>query len=113
METYSSARRRASSSARSMSARARGSSESWPPWILARASQHRPQLHGHAGRVGAELAQRHGRDALGVLEQGGQDVLDIEHGAVGARGQLLRGEDGLLGLLGVAVELHGDGVPVV
>ena len=70
--------------------------------------QQRPELDADARGVRAELAQRHGRDALGVLEQGRQDVLGVEHRALRPRGQLLGGEDGLLGLLGVAVELHGD-----
>ena len=40
-------------------------------------------------------------------EERGEDVLGVEHRALGARGELLGREDGLLGLLGIAIELHG------
>ena len=74
----------------------------------ARASaEHRRELHRDLGRVGTELAQDHDGDALAILEERGEDVLGVEHGARGARGELLGGEDGLLGLLGVAIEFHG------
>ena len=62
--------------------------------------------------VGAETAQRGGGDALVVLEQRGEEVLDVERRALRVGGEALGGEDGLLRLLGVAVELHGRVAPV-
>ena len=53
--------------------------------------------------VGAEPPKRGGGHALGVLEQGRQEVLGVERRALGVGGEALGGEDGLLGLLGVAV----------
>ena len=66
VETYSSPRRRASSSARSMSGRTRGSRLSWPPWIRARrestapSSTARPRRHPHrAGAASWPGCRRH------------------------------------------------------
>ena len=65
------------------------------------------QLATEPGQVDAEPAQRLGRDAVVGLDERGQDVLGVEDRAVEALGGGLGLEDGLLGLLGEAVELHG------
>ena len=65
------------------------------------------QLAAEAGQVDAEPAQRLGRDAVVGLDERGQDVLGVEDRAVEPLGGRLGGDDGLLGLLGEAVELHG------
>ena len=64
------------------------------------------QLAAERGQVDTEPAQGLGRDAVIGLEQSREDVLGIEHGAVEALGRRLGGDDGLLGLLREAVELH-------
>ena len=70
------------------------------------AGQDGRQLAAERGQVDAEPAQGLGRDAVIRLEQRGQDVLGVEDGAVESLGRRLGGDDGLLGLLGEAVELH-------
>ena len=64
------------------------------------------QVQGHPIRVGAEPAQRQDGGAVGVLEQRGEQVLGVEHGALRLGCQALGGDDRLLRLLGVSVELH-------
>jgi len=70
--------------------------------------EHRGELKLDGRWIGAQRAQGHGRDPLGILEQGGEQVLSVEHGALGVCRQALGGQDGLLRLLGVSVELHAD-----
>ena len=67
----------------------------------------RGELAAEPGQVDAEPAQRLGRDAVVGLDERRQQVLRIEDGAVEPLGELLGGDDGLLGLLGESVELHG------
>ena len=66
----------------------------------------RGQLAAEGGQVDAEPAERLGRDAVVGLDEGGEQVLGVEDGALERLGGALGGEDGLLGLLGEAVELH-------
>ena len=54
----------------------------------------------------AEPPERLGRDPVVRLDECAQQVLGVEHGRVHPLGELLGGEDGLLGLLGEAIELH-------
>ena len=61
----------------------------------------------NAGQVDAEPAKGLGGDAVVRLDERGQDVLGVEDRAVEALGGGLGGDDGLLGLLGESVELHG------
>ena len=68
--------------------------------------QDRRELAAEAGQVDAEPAERLGRDAVVRLDERGQDVLGIEDRAVESLGGRLGGDDGLLGLLGEAFELH-------
>ena len=107
VEVYSSPRRRASSCARSMTRLARGSSVSEPPWIRARFARIAASSPRNAGQVDAEAAERLGGHAVIGLDERGQDVLGVEHGALEPLRELLGGDDGLLGLLGESVELHG------
>ena len=86
---------------------ARGSSVSEPPWIRARLARIAASSPRNAGQVHAEPAQRLGGHAVVRLEQRGQDVLGVEDGALEPLGELLGGDDGLLGLLGESIELHG------
>ena len=60
----------------------------------------------NAGQVDAEPAERLGGDAVVGLDERGQEVLGVEDRALEALGGRLGGDDGLLGLLGEAVELH-------
>ena len=66
----------------------------------------RRQLAAERGQVDAEPAKRLGRDAVVRLDERGQDVLGVEDRAVEPLGGRLGGDDGLLGLLGEAIELH-------
>ena len=107
MDVYSSPRRRASSWARSITRFARGSSDSWPP-CTGRAGRGSPASSSrNAGRSDAEPAERLGGDPVIGLDERGEQVLGVEHGALQPLGELLGGDDGLLGLLGESVELHG------
>ena len=72
--------------------RARGSSDSWPPAMRARRDSATPSSMADARRVGAERAQGHRGDALRVREQRGQEVLRVEHGALGVGGEALGGQ---------------------
>ena len=92
--------------ARSMTRFARGSSVSEPPWIRARRARIAGQLAAERRQVDAEPAERLGRDAVVRLEERGEEVLGVEDRALEPLGELLGGDDGLLGLLGEAVELH-------
>ncbi len=65
------------------------------------------ELAPETGQVHAQAPQRLGGDSVIGLEQRGQQVLGIEHRAVHPLGELLGRNDGLLGLLGEAIELHG------
>lgn len=65
------------------------------------------ELAAEPRQVSAEPAQRLGGDAVVGLDERGQDVLGVEDRAVQALGGGLGGDDGLLGLLGEAFELHG------
>ena len=64
------------------------------------------QLAPEPGQVDAQPAQRLGRDAVVGLDEGGEDVLGVEDRGVEALGRGLGLDDGLLGLLGEAIELH-------
>ena len=108
-DVYSSSSRRASSWARSITRLARGSSESWPPWIRARRARIAAISPRNAGEVDAQPPERLGGDAVVGLDERGEQVLGVEHGALHPLGELLGGDDGLLGLLGESVELHGSG----
>ena len=66
----------------------------------------RRELAAERGQVHAEPAERLGRDAVVRLDERGEQVLGVEHRALEPLGELLGGDDGLLGLLGEAVELH-------
>ena len=109
MEVYSSPRRRASSWARSMTRLARGSSASEPPWMRARRARTPATSPRNAAQVHAQAPERLGGDAVVRADERGEQVLRVEHGALHPLGELLGGDDGLLGLLGEAVELHGSG----
>ena len=106
VETYSSPSRRASSSASSRTRFARGSRDSEPPWIRARRPRIAGQLAAERGQVDAEPAERLGGDAVIGLDEGGEQVLGVEDGDSMRLGEPLGGGDGLLGLLGVSIELH-------
>ena len=54
----------------------------------------------NAGQVHAEAPERLGGHAVVRLDERGQEVLGVEHGALEPLGELLGGDDGLLGLLG-------------
>ena len=86
--------------------RARGSRDSEPPWILRPTGEDGRQLAAERGQVDAEPAKGLGRDAVVRLDERGQDVFGVEDGAVEPLGRRLGGDDGLLGLLGEAIELH-------
>ena len=70
--------------------------------------QDRGELATERGEVHAQAAQRLGGDPVVGVHERGEQVLRVEHGALHPLGELLGGDDGLLGLLGEAVELHGS-----
>ncbi len=70
------------------------------------AGQQPGQVVAEGGQVDAQPAERLSRHTVVGLDEGGQDVLRIEHRALECLRVLLGGDDGLLGLLGEAVELH-------
>ena len=112
MEVYSSPRRRASSWARSMTRLARGSRRERAALDAGAPREDRGELAPERGEVHAQAPERLGGDAVVGLDEGGEQVLRVEHGALHPLGELLGGDDGLLGLLGEAVELHGRSRPV-
>ena len=67
----------------------------------------RGELAAECRQVDAEAPERLGGHAVIGLEERGQQVLGVEHGALEPLGEGLGGDDGLLGLLGEAIELHG------
>ena len=70
--------------------------------------QRRGDLAAEGWQVDAEPAQRLGRDAVVGLDERAQQVFGVEDRAVQAGGRGLGLDDGLLGLLGEAIELHGS-----
>ena len=109
MEVYSSPSRRASSWARSMTRLARGSSAELAALDAGAPREDGRELAAERGQVHAQAPERLGGDAVVGLDERGEQVLRVEHGALHPLGELLGGDDGLLGLLGEAVELHGSG----
>ena len=87
---------------------ARGSRVSEPPWIRARLASAAASSPRNAGQVDAEPPERLGRDAVVGLDERAEQVLGVEDRALEPLGGLLGGDDGLLGLLGESVELHGQ-----
>ena len=59
-----------------------------------------------SGHVDTDMAQRLRRNAVVGLHQRGEEMLRIEHGALELLGQPLSRDDGLLCLLGEAIEIH-------
>ncbi len=68
--------------------------------------QRRGDLAAERGQVDAEATERLGRDAVVGLDEGAEQVLGVEDRAVQPLRGRLGGDDGLLGLLGEAIELH-------
>ncbi len=62
-------------------------------------------LRAERAGIDAHLAQHGGHDAVGLRDQGQQQVFGQHLGVAGAFGELLRAEHGLLRLLGVAVQV--------
>ena len=110
MDVYSSPRRRASSWARSMTRLARASRLRRAALDVRAARERRRELAPERGEVDAQAPERLGGDAVVGFDQRRQQVLRVEHRALHPLGELLGGDDGLLGLLGEAVELHGVGL---
>ena len=73
---------------------------------LGPAGEDRGELAAEGGQVHAEAAEGLGGHAVIRLHERGEEVLGVEHGALEPFGELLGGENGLLGLLGKAIELH-------
>ena len=109
MEVYSSPSRRASSWAWSMTRFARGSSVERAARDPGAPREDRGDLAPERGEVHAEAPERLGGDPVVRADERGEQVLGVEHGALHPLGELLGGDDGLLGLLGESVELHGSG----
>ena len=63
-------------------------------------------LAAERGQVDAEPAKRLGRDAVVGVDERAEEMLRVEDRAVQPLGGGLGGEDGLLGFLGEAIELH-------
>ena len=70
------------------------------------AAEDRGELGAERRQVDAEPPERLGRDAVVRLDERGQQVLGVEDRALEGLGELLGGEDGLLGLLGESIQLH-------
>ena len=68
--------------------------------------ERRRELAAERGQVDAEAAERLGRDPVVGLDEGAEQVLGVEDRALQPLGGRLGGDDGLLGLLGEAIELH-------
>ena len=108
VETYSSPSRRGLVLGAARSTRlARGSSDSEPPWILARrAEDRRPARRGtRAGRRRAGGGSRPGRRRPARRARD-RMCSASRTGLSSSLGGRLGGDDGLLGLLGEAIELH-------
>ena len=71
---------------------ARGSRVSEPPCDAGAPRERRGQLAAERGQVDAEPPQRLGGDAVVGFEQGGEEVLRVEDGALGLGGEALGGE---------------------
>ena len=108
MDVYSSPSRRASSWARSITRLARGVEVQRAALDPGAAREDRGDLAAERAEVHAEPPERLGGDPVVGLDERGEQVLGVEHGALHPLGELLGGDDGLLGLLGEAVELHGS-----
>ena len=107
METYSSPRRRASSAGpleHAPGARVEGQRAAGD---LGAPGEERRRARRGRRQVDADAAERLGRDPLVVLDEGGEEVLGVEDGALEALGERLGADDRLLGLLGEAFEVHG------
>ena len=64
------------------------------------------QLAAEGGHVDADPAQGLRRDAVVGLDERGEEVLGIEHGALEFLGEALGRDDGLLSFLGETIEIH-------
>ena len=82
-------------------ARRRGSAGRRRPWPAGRGA--RPARPRKAARSTPDPAEGLGRDPLLVLDEGGEEVLGVEDGALEALGEGLGAGDRLLGLLGEVV----------
>ncbi len=106
VETYSSPSRRASSSASSRTRFARGSRDSEPPRIRAR----RPRIAASSPRKAGRSTPSRRRVSAGTPSSGSTSAASrcsaSRTGDSTALGDALGGGDRLLGLLGVAIELH-------
>ena len=65
------------------------------------------ELGAEGGQVDTEPAEGLGGDAVIWLDERRQEVFGVEDRTIERLGQLLGGEDRLLGLLGESIELHG------
>ena len=68
--------------------------------------QQRPRLGGHARRVDRHLAEDRRDDAAGLLDQGDEQMLGCDLRVVLLGREVLRAEDGFLGLLRECVQIH-------
>jgi hypothetical protein len=66
----------------------------------------RGELAAESRKVDAQAPKRLGRDPVIGLDERRQQVLGVEERALEPLGELLGGDDGLLGLLGESIELH-------
>ena len=112
-ETYSSLSRFASRSAASSSRDSRWVTKTWPgaapgPVTRGPAAAARPPAapRSRSGSAPAAASSR-GHQPVGLVEQGQQQVLAVDLGVAEAQRLGLRVVQGLLGLLGQAVQVHG------
>jgi len=68
--------------------------------------QDRGDLAPERGEIHAQAPERLGGDAVVRTDERREQVLRVQDGALHPLGELLGGDDGLLGLLGESVELH-------
>ena len=110
METYSSLRRRISSSAsrRTRTSSLDGPAASPPAVSVGSASSRALTSPRSALGVGAELGQHRHDDAAVLLEQHAEQVLGRHLWVAPALGELAGRRDGLLGLDGEAISLHEE-----
>ena len=108
MLVYSSFIRRASSWARSMTRFARGVERELAALHPGAPGEDRGDLAAERPEVHAQAPERLGGDAVVGVDERGEQVLRVQDGALHPLGELLGGDDGLLGLLGESVELHGQ-----